>query len=327
MADTDYAFVVAINKYQHADAWGPLVGPKYDAGEFVKWLRTIGKVPGKHIVKIIRDDGRSPTYSELMSATRQLRKHAGVDEPIGRRLYIYLAGHGLESIQQAVRESVLVTAEADEDMPMVYSGHRALNYFITAALFDEVVLFMDCCRHVDRFGIAPSWTIKPEYDAAAVGVRTGIALATKVGRDAREQKIDGVVQGVFTHALLDGLRNAVDRNGRVTGATLTQHLRRALKGKQDAELHLDPELVFAINRTVTPVTVTVTLSPNAAKLEVKDGQDFSPVPIQPKKVKKGVVTIALAPFRTYLIQTLDADGRLLQQRGLTVEKEAQRVEL
>ncbi len=327
MAENDYAFVVAINKYRNKDVWGDLEGPKYDAGEFVKWLRQVGEVPAKNVVKIIRDNGRSPTFSELMTATKDLRKHAGVDEPIGRRLYIYLAGHGLESIQNAVRESVLVTAEADSDMPMVYSGHRALNYFFTAALFDEVVLFMDCCRHVDRFGSSPPWPMTPDYDSAAAGVRTGIALGTKVGRDAREQKIEDTVQGVFTHALLDGLRNAVDKNGRITGVTLTQHLRRALEGKQDPELHLDPELVFASNRTVTPVTVTIKLGPAVDRFEIKDGEDFSDVPVEPRKVRKGLFKIGLPPYRNYLIQTLDADGRLLKQKGLTLRNETERVEI
>lgn len=327
MAEKDYALIVAINKYMHSDIWGPLQGPVHDAEKFEEWLLEIGEVPAAHIVKIVRDDGRSPTFSDLMIVTNDLRHRAGVDEPIGRRLYIYLAGHGLESIQQAVRESLLVTAEADENMQMVYSGHRALNYFITAALFEEVILFMDCCRHVDRFAASPTWAIDVDYDQAAVSAHTGIALATKVGLDAREKKIDGVVQGVFTHALLKALHEAVDGRGRITGASLTQSLRAALEGQQDPELHLDPELVFAEHRNVQTVTVTVKLIDPTTHFEVKDGVDFSEVPVSPRKVKKGVFKIALPPFRNYLIQTLDRDGRLRQQMGLSLLNEAKSVEI
>src|SRR5262245_55141594 len=111
--DKDYAIIVGIEVYPAFDPNGPLKGPENDARAFRDWVisPTGGNVPNDkdHVVLIVSsdykpapktpDDAR-PMIMDVHSAFERLQNKAqqnadkGKGLQVGRRLYIYMAGHG-----------------------------------------------------------------------------------------------------------------------------------------------------------------------------------------------------------------------------------------
>lgn len=227
MAVDDYAIVVGITKYPQ---FGDLQGPEYDACAFYDWLSAPqgGNVPVAQMGRILsRDFDPSPDPLLAKPALQQVDYEfeklieagaAREDGRLGRRLYIFLAGHGFGP---DVEEAALLMANANRRRMHHLPGRRYARWFRTAALFDEIVLLMDCCR--DDYPRAPVYVPPwPEVRRPAAGeVRYFYGFATKWSRKAREKQIvpGGPVRGLFTWALLTALEKATpDAQGRITGA-------------------------------------------------------------------------------------------------------------
>jgi hypothetical protein len=143
----------------------------------------------------------------------------------GRRLYIFLAGHGCSPGLDlyGLEESALFMANAGSGYWGYHiPGRYYALWFIASAFFDEVILLMDCCRdQYSQLRIAtPPWDPIPQ--ARAYRVKRLYGFATKWSRKSREKVIDGgEVRGLFSWALLEGLqRGARDEQGRITGRSL-----------------------------------------------------------------------------------------------------------
>src|SRR5687767_3114828 len=104
MAVDDSGIVVGINTYPDIS---PLRGPEQDAEEFFNWLISPsgGDVPIDRVNKIVSSDFqpappaapvRQPTQ-EVAQAFDRLQAESfrpGYPKRLGRRLYVYAAGHG-----------------------------------------------------------------------------------------------------------------------------------------------------------------------------------------------------------------------------------------
>src|SRR5262245_33340009 len=195
MATDDRGIVVGINSYPDI---APLLGPELDAKEFYDWLISEdgGDVPADRVDKIVSSDFppespgaavRKPT-DEVASAFDRLQAESfrmGRPKRLGRRLYVYVAGHGARLPFQNDPDSsdaALLLADANMgNATHVMTKIRAL-YFLNAGIFDEIAVFMDCCRQ--SVSLNPSY---PNYlNANAIELleeerRTFFAFATKWG--------------------------------------------------------------------------------------------------------------------------------------------------
>lgn len=237
MNDRDYGIVVGIDQYP---GLGSLEGAQRDAESFANWLvdPNGGGLPAGNVRKILTRQFHPPPptctaqanpnahrfYSEvgdlLMDSAGNLRSF-----PIGRRLYLYFSGHGFLGSSNW-EEAALYAANASRALPEHIPGTREADAVKASAAFEEIVLVMDCCRDVTLTGrISESHLCLPPNVVGGAAVRTCYAYAVRRGYQAQERQIEGDVQGVFTHVLLEALRRTPgDGEGRVTGQAVKDYI-------------------------------------------------------------------------------------------------------
>jgi hypothetical protein len=249
-SQSDYAFVVGINHYDHEELTD-LEGAVNDAEAFATWLHkgsgSFPDGPGDEFPFLLRVSGApgpSPAdgarkvgtnRADLEGALNQLvrlavdRSDKGHGQRLGRRLYMFLAGHGVEATAGGSAQTTLLCSDATKwvltHLPLRDTAEQARE------MFDEVVLLADCCRiprpHLDRLSTLP-WTIPRRPEAVPHKYLRG--FATQRDREAREcDSPQGRKLGIFTQAVLAGLRGrAADDNGRVTAHRLVEFVRAHL---------------------------------------------------------------------------------------------------
>jgi hypothetical protein len=231
VAGNDRAIVVGVARYP---SLGDLGGPEADAIDFCTWLSAsdgggLPLPPATNVKRILSSDYQAtadpldaePTLSRLENAFDQLHDRGQANEgKAGRRLYIYLAGHGFApDLENA---AVLMANAARGRTGYHLAGRPYANWFRQAAYFDEVVLFMDCCR--ENYPRAPLRL--PPYEAISARTPAGYfyGFATEWSRAAREIPWgpERQLRGLFTVALLTGLRGGAgrDASGNITAQTL-----------------------------------------------------------------------------------------------------------
>jgi hypothetical protein len=262
MAAEDHALVIGIGRYPQLTA---LAGPVPDAKAFHKWLVSPkgGDVPKKQARLVVSPTGPAadpmtapPTLSDIQADLDRLQQR-GIDNDgvAGRRLWLYLAGHG---VGPTASDAALLMANAHVQRLYHLPTGPYLNWFRTAAMFEEVVVIADCCR--DYIGRLPPFAM-PWPDAASPGsdVHYFTAFATKWSRKAREKPIDGgPVRGIFTKALLEGLEQ-----GRGTAKTLTEFVGQRLPELSAANEFQEPVFDWDVD-----LTLSTTLAPKPCTLSV-----------------------------------------------------------
>lgn len=275
-----HAILLAITTYPGLTN---LEGPENDVEEFGKWLLETdgGNVPAANITVIKSSD--FPTVTDPYEAKpADLAFRAALQGllfntdrsfkgKVGERLYLFFAGHGFASRQ--LNEAALYSANATKNDPDHIAGKRYTARIVNSAAFEEVVLIMDCCRDVDLSDSIRDPSMKiPDRQALAADVRLLEAYAAGRGQQAREVPgADGKVRGIFTHALVDALRNARGNDkGELTGALLKGYIHdrwpSLFSDAANYEAHIGPptgarDIVF-VTRAVEPrVEVRFTAAP------------------------------------------------------------------
>jgi hypothetical protein len=288
MATDHWAIIVGVWLYPGLEN---LHGPENDAVAFAEWLKRPdgGNVPPEQVKLILSSDFQPFATADTAQPTRD-RIEAAFDEldvvarqnqaanrgrRVGGRLYLYFGGHGFAPVQD---EAALLSANSTQsNMRYHIPGKSWANWFFTANYFDDVVLFMDCCR-----SMYPNWPVNPAGYGPIIGPRQGMrffGFGTKWRRVSWERPMpDGKVHGVFTTALLTGLQGAAaDPNtGQVTAKTLREYLlnymRNFLAPEDRENPDVDPEpdipdldnagndLVFV---QLAPPSFKVTVQPSA----------------------------------------------------------------
>jgi hypothetical protein len=324
----DFALVVGINDYRSLDA---LDGAKNDANAFLGWLRSPvgGDVPEENVgVFLSSPEPWAPGLEELVDWMIDLvaRRSPGLDQRIGRRLYLFMAGHG---IGPDVDEAGLLVPTTSAVAVKYLAGSRYANFFRAAALFDEVLLFMDCCRDHD-------WELPDAYfpfrarpdPAAAHRVKILYAFATGFGRKSRERvfdEADGSVGGVFTRALLDGLAcKAAAPDGRITAESLKRYVVRQVEALRLPGTDQRPDVRviddFVLRQGCPPprVTVVVELSRPDLGFTVQDaGNRMALVDIAPRQLDGGQIAVDLVPGRIYVFRVMEG-GQQVAEDSLEV---------
>jgi hypothetical protein len=260
MAKDDWAIVVGIRSYpvlQNLD------GPENDAATFRDWLLDPvgGNVPANHVQFITTSQWKTPfrsvdlarpTAVRVLAAVEKLQNIAekkgaqGLEQRVGRRLYLYMAGHGF-----APRDDQTGLLMANATPMRVGPGFHVLgeytaDWFYHAGYFDEIVLFMDCCREVYTVPALNMPYKAVNAPDAVERVKGFYGFGTKWSRLSRERPMaNGTVHGVFTTALLAGLRGAAaepNSGGQITTTSLWNYLRENMKTFLTPELLNNPEV-------------------------------------------------------------------------------------
>jgi len=269
MAENDYAVVVGISRYP---ALRDLSGPVQDALSFRDWLIGRGAVPPGNIELIVTPDNAEtmtrrnaqPMRDQVINALDSILGNANERSKAGRRLYLFLAGHGYAP---QVNDAALLMANAGGRSFPAVPGTQVANWFRASAKFEEIVLIMDCCR--EEYGTIPPqplpWPDEPSH--AAAGVRYFHAYATQPFLYAREKILppDGKVRGIFTYALLTAFELAPpDAAGRITGSAVKDYVLNFMKTVidtqyQEPEIPIDSAKDIVLWQTDTPPAQMVEL--------------------------------------------------------------------
>jgi uncharacterized caspase-like protein len=249
MSRSDYAIVVGIRRYPRFGATeleaADLRGPDNDAAAIYSWLvdPAKGGVPVRHVRRIqsavFPDPFPSsaeaqPTMGALAAAFNELdaiaakNNQAGRGLTVGRRLYVYIAGHGFAP---HLKQGAVFTAEATRADPANFFATDWLDALYARQYFKEYVLWMDSCMSFLLAVTAAPTSMRP---IAAIGqpARLFTAFAARRPQEAVEKEMpDGQVHGVFTWTLLQALNGnvALEAGGRITTAGIKNYMISAMR--------------------------------------------------------------------------------------------------
>jgi len=332
----DYAIVVGINDYDpRTNPLRQLQGCVNDAQFFVQWLLDplgggLDPSPPKQSFKpdwriktffspaptpqpdlgILLDF--KPTRDSIEDAMIELvRCLRNTGRPVGRRLYLWFSGHGVTP-QREANECAALMANAHEEAPgRNIPGVRFADFCRTAGMFNEVVLFMDCCRGYSGLNDT-SLSFITDIRNGTPTQNECYGFATATSSTAREMMLpdpDGQnpghrsIQGVFAHSVIDGLYRAADRSqgDAITPASLERFVKARMRELQgEAQLPDFPRKQAAISfgpaRNKTEVRVTL-IEP-AKGFQVRDNEDQAFAVAQTQNAD-GTVSVWL-PFGLYL---------------------------
>lgn len=310
MAQDDHAVVVGITTYP---GFRNLEGPEKDALAFRDWLTdpAKGAVPTANVKTVFTssthppapasaDDAR-PAQDDVHQLFKSHVRHAALGKRVGRRLYIYAAGHGF-SDPADMSTAAIYAANAEELFPLHVAMSAYADFFRRSAAFDEVVLVMDCCRTASSLESVlgpPVPNLAPR--ANAKDVRTFTAYGASWGSPAREKRFGPDTRGIFTMTLLEALdRCEPDDQGNVTGQKVKEYIHNRIDAVAAPE-KVDPPDIPIASRDVTlvtrptapPAAVTFTLSPAAVGDELVITR--SQTEVHRETLSSGTTVVALRP--------------------------------
>jgi hypothetical protein len=298
MAADDRAIVVGLSAYP---GLGNLDGPENDAKAFHAWLTspTGGDVAQAKLIlssdfppftsATLAEPQMGAIYREfdLLEDVAEANKKQGMGLRVGRRLYLYLAGHGFGP---DLEEAALLMANATPTRTSYHvPGKLNANRFLRQQFFDEVVLLMDCCR--EKYPSAPLF-LPNNLNRSVTDVdntKRFYGYSCKWGKLSRERIIDGETHGVFTATVLAGLKGAAALNGQITAASLGGYLYENMKKMlhpadlenpdvaKEPDLQYDPNegknfVIATMPDPVFPVNITFSSATVGRPVRLFDGQ-------------------------------------------------------
>jgi hypothetical protein len=164
-------------------------------------------------------------------------------------------------------------------------------------------------------------------------VKQCYVFASGFARKSRERDFGGKVHGVFTYALLEGLKQgAVDGDGRLTGASLKRYLKREIPKLRSADSDQDPDIrgidddfVFAQGLPPRLVSVTVKLSDPSKTFVTLFGKGLQPVATNPVVIDATQRRVEVPAGKIYLFRLLNPDGSTFREVGETIDEESANV--
>jgi hypothetical protein len=163
---------------------------------------------------------------------------------LGRRLYFFFSGHGIAPTRAEnpdFREAALLMANATDVLLTRHIGTRThAEYFRGRGIFDEVIMFVDCCRDLKN-NVFLTPTQLPAVSSQRPPGRYFYAASTQLGSKAWERSFGGQVRGIFSKVLIDGLNDPklCDDQRYLTGSDLAKWLYTRIPAETDKQ---DPEI-------------------------------------------------------------------------------------
>ena len=320
----DRAIIVGIANYPRFGLNGAtsndLQGPVKDAIAVADWL--VNKA-NAHVTLITSTgrDGRPPSSSCPAAAWNVIDRRpnsqdvrdglvsyieTALNQPIsrlGRRLYIYMAGHGFTP--EPLHLSI-ITADAvgDVSIPNVQATSW-IDWFADQLYFDELVLWMDCCatRTFSYDGGKP--LLRKVATRQNGRAKVFMAFAAGPSLPAFEGPVgpNGEIRGLFTDRLLRGLNGAaVGADGVVRTSDLVGFLRN--RNAPGAEGDPGPSSLAApvfpytdemeLARAPLPVYVFRTTLPDGEILKINEYRGGAERQLSEAPVQGGTAQFALA---------------------------------
>lgn len=223
----DFAIVIGINDY--GDPKRNLNSPVTDAKKISEWLcdPNGGGVDPSHC-KLLLGDGSKEVAKDLIEdeliAAKKFSLNCKKEGRSARRLYFYFSGHGLS---RQTDEVLMCHSLWNADRPNanINSSELEKSFFNSCTLFDEVVIWLDCCRNrnlIIKPGSLEVGCASARSDGALQ--KTMIAFATLDGSFAYDGINGGEENSVFTETLLVGLKLAGNGSGLVSWRSLSEYL-------------------------------------------------------------------------------------------------------
>lgn len=254
-AKDDFALVFGIANYPKFGENGTatdLGGPVNDAMEVTRWLAEEAGVPCKNIRCITSEGegdckvmngkfdtpyGSAPARPKVgdiagpfVDFIAQSANITGRPRRLGRRLWIYMAGHGM-SPAASMGEVCIFPGNANwRGLIENFSATEWANGIARCEPFDEIVLWMDCCQRTG-YSLTPyrPSIVDVEFRAApAKRFYLGAVSHGGIAYEAPDPLAAGPVRGVFTRTLLSALRGGVRLSG--AGHVTTRALREYFEG-------------------------------------------------------------------------------------------------
>jgi hypothetical protein len=203
----DFALVVGVEDYPR---FRSLNGAINDAKRFHDWVCSedgggVDPANGRLITSIANPAApvQYQIDGELVKLMEAADKVGG-----GRRLYFYFSGHGATDEGRPQDNVALMLAQWERTLRVALSSAAYSSKLSCVGLFEEIVVFLDCCRNTTEgsIGLPPMFDFKSS--AAPCSTRMFVAYATEAGHSAFENRSNGEWQGVFTRCLLAILRGA-----------------------------------------------------------------------------------------------------------------------
>jgi len=288
---SDHAIIIGVTRYPELSRDGgtaDLQGSINDAEGIRNWLVRPdgGGVPVANIEYLIREqatpaDKADPTRDAVVRAFVRMYARcwpngpAGPPKvPTGRRLYVYVSGHGLASDPD---NGALLCSNSTDNLYSTVAPVPSIKAFRQAGFFRQFVVWFDGC--MDWPGLEPegiNYNPRPGNDLNPPGpVFTAYAARPRL-RAVESADAQGKMGGVFTRTLLAGLGGGAadpDKNGMIDGFSLQRYLlntmpkhlppeaaANALVDKQPF-VRTDPGIEFGTAREVPLPTIVLNFDP------------------------------------------------------------------
>lgn len=223
----DFAVIVGVEHYPY---FRSLSGAVNDARNFHRWLcdRKGGALKKRHAKLILSNLARGTPVQdeidrEILSVLRAAYALGGA-----RRLYFYFSGHGAMSGHRRDNDvALLLTRWSSSLARLALSTNSYSNELCGTGLFEELAVFVDCCRglSVPVVGVPPTITGPWEFGGST---RKFIACATEAGQLAFEWRDSGTWHGIFTQSLIALLSSDPEQ---VAASTLKDRLERDVEAR------------------------------------------------------------------------------------------------
>jgi hypothetical protein len=307
----DHAVVVGISKY--GSLTPQLEGPERDANAFADWLESPqgGAVPKNNVTRVLSSKFEQheanrqnnpflyePTLSSMTAAFAKLMFMTTGNSTkvprVGRRLYIYLSGHGITPRVDPItstNQSALLPANSMDVVNLDgVSGHAYAEWFRLSHAFAEIVMIMDCCR-TDRPDVPPPPITAPiVLGGRPDDVVVFYAWATRWDTRAWEQMLGAPPEkrGVFTFALLEALNSGqTDAEGHLTPQSIVGQVNMRVAALRQNDVQQWPQYfppnpdrrIILATRDVAASQVNATISFEPAlfgqQFDLQDGDTFA----------------------------------------------------
>jgi hypothetical protein len=199
----DFGVVVGVEHYPH---FRSLQGAINDARDFHGWLcdKDGGNLDPRRVKLISSNlEAKTPVQDEIDQMLVEVLDAAYALKG-ARRLYFYFSGHGAANDSED-DVALLLTRWSTSLARLALSTERYSSALCGAGLFQEVAIFVDCCRSVSVPVVGVPPTITRVWEAPC-STSKFIAYATEARKPAFEFPESDRWQGLFTRCLLSILK-------------------------------------------------------------------------------------------------------------------------
>ncbi|MBY0458519.1 MAG: caspase family protein [Gemmataceae bacterium] len=208
------ALLVGVNQYDHAKL-SDLKFAERDATELADVLKKAG-----FETRVLLASGEKKDRATVSNARQAIKD---VADGLTKRdlLVVLLSGQGLTLALKDREDAFFCLRDSNPAKPETMLGVSEVLGTMNESGAGTALLLVDACRDISD----PNRGVGRQLDT--VGLRPGVAALLACSRGQKSYESADLKHGVFTHAVLTGLRGrAADKSGVVTLDALAAHVRQ-----------------------------------------------------------------------------------------------------